>query len=70
MKTKRKWTRFTRKEASHGDDDDEDEDEDDEEKSESYDMSDDIKTLVGGEDLSEEFKTKQKQFSRCCICKS
>ena len=50
----------TKKEASHGDDDDEDEDEDDEEKSESYDMSDDIEALVGGEDLSEEFKNKAK----------
>tara|TARA_B100001057_G_scaffold443291_1_gene479281 strand:- start:13 stop:1359 length:1347 start_codon:yes stop_codon:yes gene_type:complete len=40
--------------------DDEEEDEDDEEKSESYDMSDDIDALVGGEDLSEEFKSKAK----------
>lgn len=36
-----------------------DEDEDDE-KSESYDMSDDIDALVGGEELSEEFKSKAK----------
>ena len=48
----------TKKEASHKDD--EEEDEDDEEKSESYDMSDDIDALVGGEDLSEEFKNKTK----------
>ena len=48
----------TKKEASHKDD--EEEDEDDEEKSESYDMSDDIDALVGGEDLSEEFKNKAK----------
>ena len=48
----------TKKEASHKDD--EEEDEDDEEKSESYDMSDDIDALVGGEDLSEEFKSKAK----------
>ena len=40
--------------------DDEEEDEDDEEKSESYDMSDDIDALVGGEELSEEFKSKAK----------
>ena len=48
------------KEASHGDDEDEDEDEDEKEESkkESFDMSDDIDALVGGEDLSEEFKTK------------
>ena len=39
---------------------DDEEDEDDEEKSESYDMSDDIDALVGGEDLSEEFKSKAK----------
>lgn len=51
----------TKKEASHGDDEDEDEDEDKEEsKKESYDMSDDIDALVGGEDLSEEFKSKAK----------
>ena len=48
----------TKKEASHKDD--EEEDEDDEEKSESYDMSDDIDALVGGEDLSEGFKSKAK----------
>ena len=47
-----------KKEASEDDEDDEDEDED--EKSESYDMSDDIDALVGGEDLSEEFKNKAK----------
>ena len=49
-------------EASHGDDEDEDEDEDEKEESkkESYDMSDDIDALVGGEDLSEEFKNKAK----------
>ena len=57
----------TKKEASHGDDDDEDEDEDDEEKSESYDMSDDIDALVGGEDLSEEFKTKAKTVFEAAI---
>ena len=45
-------------EDSHNDD--EEEDEDDEEKSESYDMSDDIDALVGGEELSEEFKSKAK----------
>ena len=52
----------TKKEASHGDDEDEDEDEDEKEESkkESYDMSDDIDALVGGEDLSEEFKNKAK----------
>ena len=51
-----------KKEASHGDDEDEDEDEDEKEESkkESYDMSDDIDALVGGEDLSEEFKNKAK----------
>ena len=49
-------------EASHGDDEEEDEDEDEKEESkkESYDMSDDIDALVGGEDLSEEFKSKAK----------
>ena len=49
-------------EASHGDDEEEDEDEDEKEESkkESYDMSDDIDALVGGEDLSEEFKNKAK----------
>ena len=57
----------TKKEASHGDDDDEDEDEDDEEKSESYDMSDDIEALVGGEDLSEEFKTKAKTVFEAAV---
>ena len=52
----------TKKEASHGDDEDEDDDEDEKEESkkESYDMSDDIDALVGGEDLSEEFKNKAK----------
>ena len=52
----------TKKEASHGDDEDEDEDEDEKEESkkESYDMSDDIDALVGGEDLSEEFRNKAK----------
>ena len=54
----------TKKEASE---DDEDEDEDDEEKSESYDMSDDIEALVGGEDLSEEFKTKAKTVFEAAI---
>ena len=51
-----------KKEASHGDDEEEDEDEDEKEESkkESYDMSDDIDALVGGEDLSEEFKNKAK----------
>ena len=57
----------TKKEASHGDDEDEDEDEDDEEKSESYDMSDDIEALVGGEDLSEEFKTKAKTVFEAAV---
>ena len=49
-------------EASHGDNEEEDEDEDEKEESkkESYDMSDDIDALVGGEDLSEEFKNKAK----------
>ena len=52
----------TKKEASHGDDEEEDDDEDEKEESkkESYDMSDDIDALVGGEDLSEEFKNKAK----------
>ena len=52
----------TKKEASHKDDEEEDEDEDEKEESkkESYDMSDDIDALVGGEDLSEEFKNKAK----------
>ena len=45
------------------DDDDEDEDE----KSESYDMSDDIDALVGGEDLSEEFKSKAKVVFEAAI---
>ena len=39
---------------------DDDEDEKEESKKESYDMSDDIDALVGGEDLSEEFKNKAK----------
>ena len=39
---------------------DEDEDEKEESKKESYDMSDDIDALVGGEDLSEEFRNKAK----------
>lgn len=52
-------------EASHSDDDDEDED--DEEKSESYDMSDDIEALVGGEDLSEEFKNKAKTVFEAAV---
>ena len=55
----------TKKEAS--DEDDEDEDEDEDEKSESYDMSDDIDALVGGEDLSEEFKTKAKTVFEAAI---
>ena len=54
----------TKSEASE---DDEDEDEDDEEKSESYDMSDDIEALVGGEDLSEEFKTKAKTVFEAAV---
>ncbi len=55
-------------EASHSDDDDDDEeDEDDEEKSESYDMSDDIEALVGGEDLSEEFKNKAKTVFEAAV---
>ena len=47
---------------AHKDDEDEDEDEDEKEESkkESFDMSDDIDALVGGEDLSEEFKNKAK----------
>ena len=52
-------------EASHSDDDDEEEDED--EKSESYDMSDDIEALVGGEDLSEEFKNKAKTVFEAAV---
>lgn len=56
----------TKKEADH-DDEDEDEDEDDEEKSESYDMSDDIDALVGGEDLSEEFKNKAKTVFEAAV---
>ena len=55
----------TKKEAS--DEDDEDEDEDEDEKSESYDMSDDIEALVGGEDLSEEFKTKAKTVFEAAV---
>ena len=55
----------TKKEASHKDD--EEEDEDDEEKSESYDMSDDIDALVGGEDLSEEFKTKARTVFEAAV---
>ena len=54
----------TKSEASE---DDEDEDEDDEEKSESYDMSDDIEALVGGEDLSEEFKSKAKTVFEAAV---
>ena len=54
----------TKKEASE---DDEDEDEDEDEKSESYDMSDDIDALVGGEDLSEEFKSKAKVVFEAAI---
>ena len=50
----------TKKEASDDEDEDEDEDEKEESKKESYDMSDDIDALVGGEDLSEEFKNKAK----------
>ena len=59
----------TKKEASHGDDEDEDEDEDEKEESkkESYDMSDDIDALVGGEDLSEEFKTKAKTVFEAAV---
>lgn len=56
----------TKSEASE-DDEDEDEDEDDEEKSESYDMSDDIEALVGGEDLSEEFKNKAKTVFEAAV---
>jgi len=41
-------------------DEDDDEDEKEESKKESYDMSDDIDALVGGEDLSEEFRNKAK----------
>jgi hypothetical protein len=55
----------TKKEAS--DEDDEDEDEDEDEKSESYDMSDDIDALVGGEDLSEEFKSKAKTVFQAAV---
>ena len=54
----------TKSEASE---DDEDEEEDDEEKSESYDMSDDIEALVGGEDLSEEFKSKAKTVFEAAV---
>ena len=53
----------TKKEASDEDDEDEDEDE----KSESYDMSDDIDALVGGEDLSEEFKSKAKTVFQAAV---
>ena len=50
-----------KKEAPEDDEDeDDDEDEKEESKKESYDMSDDIDALVGGEDLSEEFKNKAK----------
>ena len=56
MKPKKKGGKS---EASE-DDDEDDEDEDEDEKSESYDMSDDIDALVGGEDLSEEFRNKAK----------
>ena len=56
----------TKKEASHKDDE-EDEDEDEDEKSESYDMSDDIDALVGGEDLSEEFKSKAKTVFQAAV---
>ena len=55
----------TKKEASE--DDEEDEDEDEDEKSESYDMSDDIEALVGGEDLSEEFKNKAKTVFEAAV---
>ena len=48
-------------------DDEEDEDEDEDEKSESYDMSDDIDALVGGEDLSEEFKTKARTVFEAAV---
>jgi hypothetical protein len=47
--------------------DDEDEDEDEDEKSESYDMSDDIDALVGGEDLSEEFKSKARTVFQAAV---
>jgi len=50
-----------KKEAPEDDEDeDDDEDEKEESKKESYDMSDDIDALVGGEDLSEEFRNKAK----------
>ena len=50
-----------KKEAPEDDEDeDDDEDEKEESKKESFDMSDDIDALVGGEDLSEEFKNKAK----------
>ena len=50
-----------KKEAPEDDEDeDDDEDEKEESKKESYDMSDDIDALVGGEELSEEFKNKAK----------
>ena len=57
------------KEASHGDDEDEDEDEDEKEESkkESFDMSADIDALVGGEDLSEEFKTKARTVFEAAV---
>ena len=55
------------KEASHGDDEDEDEDEDEKSKEESFDMSADIDALVGGEDLSEEFKTKARTVFEAAV---
>jgi len=57
----------SKKVAKEEDDEDEEEDEDDEEKSESYDMSDDIDALVGGEDLSEEFKNKAKTVFEAAV---
>ena len=62
MKPKKKGEKHS--EASE---DDEEDDEDEDEKSESYDMSDDIEALVGGEDLSEEFKTKAKTVFEAAI---
>ena len=63
MKPKKKGGKS---EASE-DDDEDDEDEDEDEKSESYDMSDDIDALVGGEDLSEEFKSKAKTVFQAAV---
>jgi len=55
------------KEASEDDEEDEDEDEKEESKKESFDMSADIDALVGGEDLSEEFKTKARTVFEAAV---